>query len=96
MSTAFHPQTDRQTEQLNRQINWYIRTYINDQQDDWAKWIKISQFVWNNMISEVTTDSPFRITQSYSPQMGVELAETVAPAAKDFAAVFNKVVEALE
>ena len=96
MSTAFHPQTDRQTEQLNRQINWYIRTYINDQQDDWAKWIKISQFVWNNTISEVTTDSPFRITQSYSPQMGVELAETVAPAAKDFAAVFNKVVEALE
>ena len=96
MSTVFHPQTDGQMEWLNHEINQYHRTYINDRQDDWAKWIKISQFVWNNTISEVTTDSPFRITQSYSPQMGVELAETVAPAAKDFAAVFNKVVEALE
>ena len=48
------------------------------------------------MVSEVTTDSPFGITQSYSPRMGVEPAETVAPAAKDFAAVFNKVVKASE
>ena len=42
MSTAFHPQTDRQMEQLNREINQYLRTYINDQQSNWAKWIKIA------------------------------------------------------
>ena len=48
------------------------------------------------MIFEVTTDSPFGITQSYSPRMGVEPTETVAPVAKDFALIFNKVVEALE
>ena len=55
-----------------------------------------SPFVWNNTVSEVTTDSPFGITRSYSPRMGVEPAETVAPAAKDFAVIFNKVVEASE
>ena len=96
MSTAFHPQTDGQTERLNREINQYLRTYVNDRQTDWAKWIKIAQFIWNNTVSEVTTDSPFGITQSYSPCMGVEPAETVAPVAKDFAVVFNKVVEASE
>jgi len=96
MSTAFHPQTDGQTERLNHEINQYLRTYVNDRQNEWAKWIKIAQFVWNNTISEVTTDSPFGITQSYSPHMGVEPAETVAPAAKDFAAIFNKVVESSE
>ena len=48
------------------------------------------------MVSEVTTDTPFGIPQSYSPCMGIEPAETVAPAAKDFATIFNKVVEALE
>ena len=48
------------------------------------------------MVSEVTTASPFGITWSYSPRMGVEPAETTAPAAKDFAVIFNKVVEALE
>ena len=96
MATAFHPQTDRQTEQLNCEINQYLRTYVNDRQNDWAKWIKIAQFVWNNTVSEVTTDSPFGITWSYSPHMGVEPTETVAPVAKDFAAIFNKVVEASE
>ena len=62
MSTAFHPQTNGQTEQLNHEINQYLRTYVNDRQSDWAKWIKIAQFVWNNTVSEVTTDSPFGIT----------------------------------
>ncbi|KIM64092.1 hypothetical protein SCLCIDRAFT_23719 [Scleroderma citrinum Foug A] len=71
-------------------------TYVNDQQNDWAKWIKITQFVWNNTVSEVTTDSLFGITWSYSPHMGVEPAETVAPVAKDFVVIFNKVVEASE
>ena len=92
----FHPQTDGQTERLNREINQYLRTYVNDRQTDWAKWIKIAQFIWNNTVSEVTTDSLFGITQSYSPHMGVEPAETVAPAVKDFAVIFNKVVEASE
>ena len=55
---------------------------------------KIAQFIWNNTISEVTTDSPFGITQSYSPRMGVEPTETVAPVAEDFAAIINKVVKA--
>ena len=96
MSTAFHPQTNGQTERLNREINQYLRTYVNDQQNEWAKWIKIAQFVWNNTVSEVTTDSLFGITWSYSPRMGMEPAETTAPVAKDFSVIFNKVVEASE
>ena len=48
------------------------------------------------MVSEVTTDSLFWITQSYSPHMGVEPVDSVAPAAKDFATIFNKVIESSE
>ena len=42
MSTTFHPQTNGQTEWLNHKINQYLWTYINDHQNKWAKWIKIS------------------------------------------------------
>ena len=96
MSTAFHLQTDGQTERLNREINTYLCIYISDCQQDWAKWIKITQFVWNNTVSSVMTDSPFRITRSYSPRLGTEPIDVSAPAAKDFAAIFNKVITASE
>ena len=96
MSTAFHPQTDGQTERLNCKINTYLRIYVSDRQQDWAKWIKIAQFVWNNTVSSVTTDSPFGITRSYSPRLGTEPVDVSAPAAKDFTAIFNKVIAASE
>ena len=50
MSTAFHPQTDGQTEWLNHEINTYLCIYVSNRQQDWVKWIKIAQFVWNNMV----------------------------------------------
>ncbi|KAI6143604.1 hypothetical protein BKA82DRAFT_3983737 [Pisolithus tinctorius] len=59
--------------------------YISDCQSQWANWIKLTQSVWNNTVSSVTTDSPFGITWSYLPQMGVEPVKTKAPAVKDFA-----------
>ena len=44
----------------------------------------------------VTTDSPFGITRSYSPCLRTEPVDVSAPMAKDFAAIFNKVIVASE
>ena len=48
------------------------------------------------MVSSVTTNSPFGITHSYSPHLRTEPVDVSAPAAKDFVAIFNKVIAASE
>ena len=47
-STAHHPQTDGQTERVNQEIETYLRVFINHRQDDWADWLPITEFAYNN------------------------------------------------
>jgi len=37
LSTAYHPQTDRQMEQINQEIGTFLRHYMNYQQDNWTE-----------------------------------------------------------
>ena len=48
LSTAFHPQTDGQTEILNRILENYLRAYTNLEQMNWAKLLLNVEFVYNN------------------------------------------------
>ena len=48
------------------------------------------------MVSSIMTDSSFGIIRSYSPHLRTELVNVSAPAAKDFVAIFNKVIAASE
>ena len=54
MSTAFHPQTDGQTEQMNASMEQYLRVFVSHQQDDWVQWLPLAEFAANNGISETT------------------------------------------
>src|SRR3984893_10438264 len=47
-STAFHPQTDEQTEQVNQEIEVYLHAYVDHLQDDWAEWLSTAEFTLNN------------------------------------------------
>jgi len=48
LSTAFHPQTDRQTEWTNCTLDQYFQAYINYQQDNWKELLPMAEFAYNN------------------------------------------------
>ena len=45
-STAYHPQTDGQTERINAEVEKYLRAWVNVKQDDWAEWLAIAEFTY--------------------------------------------------
>jgi len=42
--TAYHPQTDGQTEQINQKVKVFLQHYINYQQDNWIEWLSVTEF----------------------------------------------------
>jgi len=84
-STAYHPQTDGQTERTNQTLETYLRTYINYQQDDWVDYLPIAEFAYNNSIHSATTLSPFFANYGYHPRLTMSLDKDVPSAeAHDF------------
>jgi len=69
LSTAFHPQTDGQTEQMNASMEQYLRVFVNHQQDDWVQWLPLAEFAANNGVSETTKCTPFFAVQGTDPRM---------------------------
>jgi transposase InsO family protein len=61
-STAYHLQTDGQTERVNQELEEYLRIYVNEQQNDWVDWLPIAQFCHNDRSHSATGFSPFMIT----------------------------------
>ena len=67
MSTAFHPQTDGQTERLNQTIDAYLRSFISYEQDDWVSLLPMAEFAYNNSTTNATGISPFYANYGFHP-----------------------------
>ena len=72
LSTAYHPQTDGQTERLNQEIEQYLRMFVSHRQNDWPEWITCAEFAYNNKVHMATQVSPFYTNYGYNPRMGIE------------------------
>jgi len=67
MSTAFHPQTDRQTERLNQTIEAYLRAFVSKEQDNWVSLLPIAEFAYNNSVMIGNGVSPFFANYGFHP-----------------------------
>ncbi|KAI7102875.1 hypothetical protein KC324_g20825, partial [Hortaea werneckii] len=99
-STAYHPQTDGQTERMNAILEGHLRSYVSYLQDDWVEWLPLAEFSANSMFSETTGISPFFATYGYQPRLGIEPYDpAAAPAHRDaesFASDMRLILEHLK
>src|SRR5258707_7011472 len=75
-STSYHPQTDSQTECVNQEIEAYLQVFISHQQDNWANWLPLAEFAYNNKVHVATCQTPFELNASQHPCLGVEPMRT--------------------
>ena len=72
LSTAFHPQSDGQTEAINKEMERYLRTFCNHFKNDWARLLPMAEFAGNCSTSEATTLAPFEVTKGFMPRMSFD------------------------
>jgi len=59
LSTAFHPQTDGQTERQNQALEQYLRLYVNKEQRGWVKLLLMAEFAYNWAVHAMMSELPF-------------------------------------
>ena len=69
LSTAYHPQTDGQTESVNKEMERHLRLYVDHEQTDWADKLPLAEFAANYHQFEATGMSPFEADLGWQPRM---------------------------
>ena len=69
LSTAYHPQTDRATEQVNQEIEAYLSIFCSSFPEEWAKKLFLVEFTHNNRQHPERKHSPFELMHGESPKM---------------------------
>jgi transposase InsO family protein len=67
MSTAYHPQTDGQTEIMNKGLKAYLKSFSGDRPKDWMCWLPQAEWSYNIFVHTSTKFCPFEAVYSYPP-----------------------------
>lgn len=68
MSTSYHPQTDGQTERVNRILEEYLRAFVNSRHNNWHEYLAAAEFTINSAKQVSTGKSPFELNSAVPPR----------------------------
>jgi hypothetical protein len=67
MSTAFHPQTDGQSEVVNKIIAMYLRCITGDRPRTWVDWLSWAEYCYNTSFHSALRATPFEVVYGRPP-----------------------------
>ncbi|KAL2226259.1 UNVERIFIED_CONTAM: Transposon Ty3-G Gag-Pol polyprotein [Sesamum indicum] len=65
MSSAYHPQTDGQTERVNQCLETYLRCMCHQHLKRWSQWISLADFWFNTTFHSGLKATPFETLYGY-------------------------------
>ena len=68
LSTAYHPQTDGQTEIANQYLDQRLRPFVTHFQDNWAELLPVMDFAQASLPQESTGYAPIQLEMGYLPR----------------------------
>jgi hypothetical protein len=73
--TIFHSKTNDQSEIFNQKMKRYLRAYVNHQQNYWADWLSMTEYVSNAFISITTQVFSFLANYDFESRMSFDLVQ---------------------
>jgi hypothetical protein len=67
LSTAYHPQTDGQTEVVNKCLETYLRCFAYENKNQWAQWLPLVEWWYNTSYHTATRMTPFEAVYGQKP-----------------------------
>jgi hypothetical protein len=67
LSSAFHPQTDGQSEVTNRILGVYLRYLAGDRPKNWLRWLPWAEYCYNTSYQSTLKTTPFEIVYGRAP-----------------------------
>ncbi len=99
LSTAFHSQTDKQTECQNQTLKHYLQCYCNEEQSNWVKLLPLAKFVYINTKQSTLGCSFFYTMTEYNSFIHYNIENNIwkekMPAAKNRVKQLHKAHEKL-
>ena len=73
LTTAYHPQSNGQTERANQKVERHLRLFTSSRQDDWVSYLLTAEFVLNSRMHTAHQMAPFEVMYGYCPNFTVPI-----------------------
>jgi transposase InsO family protein len=80
MSTAYHPQSDGQTERVNQCLEIYLKSFVHATPTKWFSWLHLAEFWYKTSYHSSLSSSPFDVLYGHPPRhFGISSADCAIP-----------------